>query len=552
MDKDKHVNEIYKVISDEGYETSRDVCAQIFDEFYDRKERLIDLLRKHPNWDEDNLMIWFQTDYTRDIDCDRLCKFRDFLATIVKEKFGVFGEDGLYTPECERVNKIYSFIYSIHGQFFDESMSENIEAINKLNSNYKLRTNMKASKAILKICREEGWNKLGGTYLDRDGKERSVFDREYAAFSDALNPLKQKRHTILSVNPVDYLYMSNGTSWNSCHDISDAVHPGCYSAGTISYMLDSHSFVFYTLHEEFNGENPSLEPKINRQMFGFNNGTLFQSRLYPQGNDGATQAYTQIREIVQRVIAECLGEPNLWNMRSDSDFICECVAQDSGACNYPDWEYNDSCRISKIKSVGEWSEITMGAQPICVTCGGRHTTEENISCCGKFKCKYCGARLDEDDAYWCEDVEEYRCGEHSFYCEDCESYHAIENEIEVKYLDYYGNTCCTCVCKDCLEETYVQCEECGEWWQKDDCICIDDEWYCPECEDELLVKCNKCGKFFTKDKVTEIDGEHYCVDCLDEVNEKCEICGEWHLEKNMVFKDGDYYCAECAKSEVSP
>lgn len=512
MDRDKHIEEMYQVIFDEGYETYKSVCAQIFDEFYDEKRELIDLLRKHPNWDEDNLMIWFQTDYTRNIDVGRVDNFGVFLVGKVIAKYGMDSEEHI------KASNVNYFIHQIDSQFFDESMSDNIEAINKLNPNYKLRTNMKASKAILKICREEGWDKLGGTYLDRDGKERSVFDREYAAFSDALNPLKQKRHTILSVNPVDYLYMSNGTSWNSCHNIRHADDPGCYSAGTISYMLDPHSFVFYTLHEEFCGDEPSFVPKINRQMFGFNGGTLFQSRLYPQGNDGATQAYTQIREIVQRVIAECLGEPNLWNMRSDKDFICNYVDKEYGACNYPDWEYYDSCRISKIKSAEEWSEITMGAKPMCVTCGDRHEKEGNISCCMGIRCGYCGERLDEDDAYWCSDVQEYRCSDHSFYCEDCECYHAIENGIEVRYLDRYRNIYYDYVCKDCLEEKYVQCEECGEYWLKEDCICIDGKLYCPECADELLVRCDKCGEHFPKDKVTEIDGEFYCEDCLSEVS----------------------------------
>ena len=47
-----------------------------------------------------------------------------------------------------------------------------------------------------------------------DGSE--AYDK-FAKYADSINPIKVKRHTVLSVHPIDYYTMSFGNSWTSCH-----------------------------------------------------------------------------------------------------------------------------------------------------------------------------------------------------------------------------------------------------------------------------------------------------------------------------------------------
>lgn len=61
------------------------------------------------------------------------------------------------------------------------------------------------------------------------------------------------------------------------------------------------------------------------------------------------------------------------------------------------------------------------------------------------------------------------------------------------------------VCQECLEENYVQCDECGEYISKD--------W----------------GVF------TEIDGRLLCRDCMDDLCDEAYDDGELHLKDNMTY-----------------
>ena len=509
MNKDNIITIMRDEISQLDYETDYETQELIFEEMLKAKTAggILPLLRKHPNWDEENMCVWFKASYTREIETKQCEKFAYFLNGAVW-KILETGDDEmvLNTPKnmeiIKRIDVVWNFIRKVNTQFLSADYDEDIAKLNELNPNYHLRNNMKSSKAILKICREEGWDKLGGEYTvmhNGETKKGNVFDREYSALADALNPLKVTRHTLLSLHPMDFYNMSYGTSWKSCHNIFE---PGCYSSGTVSYMLDETSLVFYTLPEEYNGDEPWSQRKVTRQIFGYMGGELMQSRMYPQANDyGAETAYTETRAIVQKVIAECLDEPNLWSApvkgktSEGLDTINSWVELGKDATCYPDWRNGNPgsthCVLSKLKSKADWIPMRLGAQPICVTCGERHCETDSISCCaGGTRCEYCGARVSEDDIYWCEDVQEHRCGDCCSFCEDCGEYYATENEIEVQGRNgdvYY-------ICNDCYQDgNYYRCDRCGTTWHMDDMQYIDEEWVCPDCESELEV-CEECGE----------------------------------------------------------
>ena len=72
------------------------------------------------------------------------------------------------------------------------------------------------------------------------------------------------------MNPVDFLLMSNGNSWHSCHYIGDYPdEAGCFSSGTIAYMMGEDSFIVSVIDKEWPDDNLAFAPKINRQVFGY-------------------------------------------------------------------------------------------------------------------------------------------------------------------------------------------------------------------------------------------------------------------------------------------
>ena len=331
------VSEMESVLDERNYCYQTTHLQTIVNECLKQKENLIELFSKHPKWNHKKLMIQFSSDIERKIDFRSILDFTNWL----QEKANIASPSWYWNIPETREYEIIRFMTRIDKQFFDENMKNMIDEVNKLNQNFKLRTNMKASKAIGKICREEGWDKLDG------------YNQKYAALCDALSPLKIKRHTVISLNPIDFLLMSNGNSWNSCHDIGYYDdEPGCFSSGTISYMLDKHSFIFYTVDASYNGNEIEREEKIQRQVFGYNDEVLAQLRLYPQSNDyGAEQIYTDIREIVQKVVADCLGKPNLWiRSKEDVEDVCK---KGTGATCYADWRKcnpgGEHCSISTHK-----------------------------------------------------------------------------------------------------------------------------------------------------------------------------------------------------------
>lgn len=501
------VDEMAEELDSRDYEFEKEHLRTIVTTCIESKANLINLFSKHPLWNKEKLMIQFDVDMERRICTDEVHNFVSWLETKVN------GYYNWYSNKQKREYYICRFIKRICTQFFNESMSEEIDSVNKLNENYKLRTNMKSSKAIGKICREEGWDKLDG------------YNQRYATLCDCLNPIKVKRHTCISLNPIDFLLMSNGNSWNSCHDIGTCGDSGCYSSGTISYMLDKHSFVFYTVDASYTGTQIEREPKIQRQMFGYNDEVLAQLRLYPQSNDsGAENIYDDIRAIVQKVVSDCLGKPNMWiKSKKDVEDVC---SKGYGATCYPDWRSSNPggslCSLSTHKERAngkEDREIMFGAQPICISCGRRHSYDESISCCYDSNyefCESCGCRIYSDDAYWIGDYP--YCSDCTAYCEHCGSY-VLENEIN----DING----IYVCDDCLREDFIECDCCGTYHHYDsgDIITTYDGFsYCEDCEDENTFICNDCQELYDKsnkyyDKETDA---YYCKSCYNALLEKRE------------------------------
>lgn len=402
------------------YNYNSEVVKDIVTESIESKAKLIEMFRKHPNWNEEKLMIAFNADFERRKNIEEIDEFLKWLRYCTPVRKIITSNNW-----CKRnlYEEIAPIAYDTTLQS-EEVQYYSIEAINKLKDEFRFREGMKTSRVINKICTSYGWDKLPeNEFIDKYGVKRNRYDVEFAKYADALNPTKITRHTCISVNPVDFLLMSHGNSWKSCHYIGDNyLTAGMCSSGTISYALDNHSFIFYTVPADYDGNSIETEPKILRQVFGYNDNQLLQSRLYPQENDvGAAQTYENIRNVVQTVISKCKDVPNRWVKKTHLR-----IKQGAGSTCYPDWDYNKKCNRSVLRDfdcIDEYlDKIVMGAPPRCIKCGKYHYISENINHCGnEYTCTCCGAEIRRTDVIWIDDDP---------YCEECAERVEIEKEEE--------------------------------------------------------------------------------------------------------------------------
>lgn len=583
-------DEIIKLLIEYNYNPTEYGVNKIIDEWVKNKGWMIELFKKHPNYNG-KYQIVFDADYDRKFDADAIHSFGTYCETISRSNLKelVIGKH-----RYKEVLQIYCKLAKIHSCMHDCStrgyhmlangkdikeiekefalwkkrydeyansdktmiiaeipydketylVGENLyqlfrklktvdsafandeiaQFINKLFPDAKATARQKISRIVNKIC-----NKLG---IDKDPN----YNREYAKFADAINPLAIKRHTILSCHPVDYLTMSFGNSWASCHTIDKTnkrgmpdSYSGCYSSGTLSYMLDESSFVFYTVDNSYKGNEYELQDKINRNMFHIGKDKLIQGRVYPQSSDGASSLYKTIREISQKVIAECLDVPNLWkNVKGTTE--CRRVIASYGT-HYEDYSNFSSCNVSYLKYDGtedvNMDRINVGHDPICPKCGYEHSFEEAIECddCysggGTRYCYCCDERYDEDDMYYIDG--EWYCSECSTYCEYHGEREAISTD-EMYYIEDYG-----WICESAFEYgDFFYCDSCENYYERNG----------EEVETEYNIFCSRdCAE---DSGFIEYEGTWYNEDDLY----CCEECGtyvpdeEWDDEANC--------CKECS------
>ena len=236
---------------------------------------------------------------------------------------------------------------------------------------YKIGSGTKTSRAFNKVCHHFGVDKS------------PLYNKEFAKYADMVSGLKRKIKFFISVNPLDYLTMSFGVNWASCHTIDKRnvrrmanSYSGAYCGGTMSYMLDPSSIVTYV----HNAMPENYETgKVYRNMFHFGgNGVLLQGRVYPQGNDGCTDLYKEFRTIMQKELTKILElDNNRWIKRLSVSNIT------STGCHYRDYSHFSDCNVSYPTERPSCQNqiITVGSSRICPYCGENadHLSEGYLS-----------------------------------------------------------------------------------------------------------------------------------------------------------------------------
>lgn len=241
-----------------------------------------------------------------------------------------------------------------------------------------LKKGTKTSRAFNSVCAHYGVDKLHPEEKVVNGVKKIVYpyNKLFAEYSDLVSDLTRKMHFVISLNPLDYLTMSNGVNWISCHNISH----GGYMGGTLSYMLDKVSMITFVV-EKLDGSIHEI-PKVYRQMYHYENNLFVQSRLYPQGNDGATNLYDKFRGFVIEEFTELLGADSEWKTKVGNRECCKHIYTASGSTHYPDYGYNSNASIfypannepSVINHV-----MTIGHKGICVNCGKEYSRSGGLA-----------------------------------------------------------------------------------------------------------------------------------------------------------------------------
>ena len=593
--------EMYGVLTGYDWSATKEACRAIVDKWAEDKAPLIAVLQNHPNWVPDKFQIVFNKSFNRVTDRAAIDRYLSWLNNffrgncLVERK--IDGHDMLWWLEQYKITddridwinyrnlslnryeeesnkKLEMFEKALNWFMDNHSAKVDKEGADLMNELYpdviRAKEGMKTSRLMHKICvgvyhLDEIWEERT-RYRDVNGIVKSYqekyrpFNSQFCKYADAINPIEYKLHTIISVNPVDYLTMSIGNSWASCHTI-DLHHDGdnyngCYCGGTLSYLLDGTSAVVYTVKNDYSGRDFELEEKVNRQMIHYHDGIMIQGRLYPQDCDyGCNDQYKVWREIEEAVFSEALGMPNLWKYKK-ADNMNQYVR--SEGVHYRDYNCYDtcgSCRISVDTGIfrgddedpnGDYERMTIGHTGLDIYYAGEEVScEDTLTDYGRpgdegyVRCAECGERICRDEAY---------CIDGEYYCSDCVQYcnyydeYFTTRDTGFTYVNGYGSVCDEALeilrkegkvkfdnfygeyywlerypgnydirgnwhCNNVLNRYFVIPEGHSEYVFKRECIQYKGKWYA---ENDCMT-CKECGQIFPK----MFDNDrHICLDCI--------------------------------------
>lgn len=364
------------VLKSHGYKDSNEEAVGKFIEQWNvNKSWIANVLRKHPNWDEENLCVTSIEKDSRQNDRDaKSCAISSFMGFVSDSSY--FNQE--IKPKYLLLKELFNnreFINCVVEEKITPAFSEYFKRViadNKtLEQEIKVSCNINAkpTRVIMAFCKAVGLNLIGG------------FEARFAKLSDAISSASSNKRFVLSINPIDFLLMSNGNSWSSCHYLDAGNSNKCYQAGTMSYALDSTSLIFYSIGSK--SQSPfALVKKERRQIFCYSGYAILQSRLYPSYSD--SEFYPKSRQYVTDIINTCEGYSEGWvinsNAYKDHRFYFN---THYNATHYPDYTYRDYSPTMSIKTkyLNKFiDKSTIGNYTICPVCGSAHKEHHDCRC----------------------------------------------------------------------------------------------------------------------------------------------------------------------------
>ena len=249
-DIDKLVEDIMALLTKYKHKnTEYGVCAML-KVFFENKMELINLFKKSEHYIGD-LRIMFEIELERDMNGDEICSFCNRFPSAVGAKKIILkykDEDGKTLADYMRIGipvltakdlmdnnikerlikntekknqfvisdgctvssnnefKMFEKIINCFSHHPQTELGESVvEKLKQHEINEKFAATMKTSRAFNRVCMHFGVNKL------------PKYNKLFAQYSDMVSGLKRKMKFYMSLNPLDYLTMSFGQSWASCH-----------------------------------------------------------------------------------------------------------------------------------------------------------------------------------------------------------------------------------------------------------------------------------------------------------------------------------------------
>ena len=404
-DTNKLVDDIMELLEATDWEhTEHGVCTML-NEYFTNKEPLIKLFQKSNHYAGDMRIVTHQEimrnanrndvyrcaiNFSSRVNARNIIlskvdehgkKYEDYLRTGVKhfnalelenetfaQKFNEtstglasFNYEGFTKASEDKLQKFHSLMNIFAYITYPNLSQENANDLRNTDERAKFLKGNKTTRAFNRVC-----NLYGVDNAPNYGKA-------FSEYGEKMCCVKRNYKYVISLNPYDYLTMSFGDSWQSCHSIRSH---GIYCAGTQSYMLDGTSIVTYCVED--NGD-VQRDGKIYRNMFHYNIDfcKLIQGRIYPQANDGDVNLYEVFRGFMHEELSELIElENNQWTATLD-------VHATSFGQHYKDYnnfrECNTTFPLEKYENGIEYSALKIGHNGICVNCGQEHSVRNRIN-----------------------------------------------------------------------------------------------------------------------------------------------------------------------------
>lgn len=497
---EKIIEDCVSVLEEANYSYKREHVATMVETWWANKKPLIEMLRKHPDWNEAHFAIEGKVSEVRE-------KEDNLFLSAVKTMYGNCRRNGMRLTDAQ-LDIMWDCVEclspekNISKTMVDKYIEMGVEAT----CGFVPHVGEKYSRVLNKVFKSFGIDKFEN------------YNHDFAVISDAINPIDNKQRCVLSVHPCDFLKMSWGEKWNSCHDIRSR---GCYHSGTMSYMMDATSMIFYTVSNTGN-EIPWQNNKLTRQIFCYEDGKLLQSRCYPTYELSA-RCDKYLDFVLSTVKAFTGISDKEWVMHTSDrrTFITTKV----GSTHYPDYDY-DQYQTRVVVASGAAGTIHIGHQSISLISGAFHSNHETIN--AESGSDRDNGSYYQDSYYICAD-----CG-YKFYQGEGVEYGGYDSSNEEFYCsDHYH------ICDKCGETIFGGSDDTGVWYG--------DLWYCDYCAAHHLVRCDRCDEYFDpEEEGGSDDNGYYCQSCIDDAD-YCDCCEtySWDCDNTYIESEGRSYCPDC-------
>lgn len=522
--------------------------------WFENKQKQMALLRQHPYWCEEAKAIIFKQKEKRKCDYDAASSeiqlMREFihrhnnslpagdhiLVALYKTFRYIHGEP--HETETVTSRFIEVFEHYLGG-------TEPTKGIKRM-----ISKGTKITRLVRKCCEEfvmsdgsiKNVTKLEDAHAP-DDRTFDSFEKHYARFADCLSGLATEKMTIMSLNFLDFMTMSNGNSWSTCQFINShgifhggdagSSYHGQYKQGCLSYALDEPSFIFYTLPINFEGKDYYRCQKLTRMCCQQSDGVLVTGKCYPRNEDELIEKY---RQTIQAIYSDINKIPNRWSFTGDTARIGAFVRTASGAAHYKDYMSSSQKPTISLCTKATFdigSPMKIGHEAYCVFCG------ESLNGCStnwlqcenhrrRMICKHCGKKIVGD-------VESHVIGDR-LYCADCVFYCKVHERyelIETAHTTIVMSCGEVTVCNDGLERL-AQCRDCGVYGFKSKMLRTDNGYSCKK-HVRKYTQCELCGKYVPRKEIKTHNEHNYCDECIDVVSKfACRIT------KKDFYNVGDY------------